>query len=103
MKCGEIELGKGGSGSDMVACECVGDSELNLFQVRRLRCLLSSKDTILRLFGRAVIKEGEKWRLHPLIHTVLGLDLAQDIGSIESGAEAPRLSWSSEYLRPEIW
>ena len=60
MKCGEIELGKGRSGSDKVAFECVGDGELNLFQVRRLRCLLSSKDKILRLFGRAVIKEGAK-------------------------------------------
>ena len=84
MKCGEIELGKGGSGSDMVACECVGDSELNLFQVRRLRCLLSSKDTILRLFGRAVIKEGANWRCHPLIHTIGPKDRSTECGTCPS-------------------
>jgi hypothetical protein len=36
------------------------EARLDLFQVRRLRWLLSSKDTILRLFGRAVKKEGAK-------------------------------------------
>jgi hypothetical protein len=50
----QIELGKGRSGSDMVACECVGDGELNLFQVRRWRWFLSRKDTILRRFERAI-------------------------------------------------
>jgi hypothetical protein len=59
MKYREIELGKGRSGSGMVACECAGDGELNLFQVRRWRWLLSSKDTILGQFGRAVVKGGK--------------------------------------------
>jgi len=40
---------------------------------------MSSKGTILRLFGRAVKKEAAKWRLHPLIHTLLKFNLAQDI------------------------
>jgi len=31
-----------------------------------------------------------KFRLHPLIHTRLQFTLVQDIGSIESGAEAPQ-------------
>jgi hypothetical protein len=31
----------------------------------------------------------QKERLHPLIHTLLKFNLAQDIESIKSGAEAP--------------
>jgi hypothetical protein len=44
--------------------------------------LLSSKSIILRLFGRVVKRERANWRLHPLIHTFLKFNLAQDIVGI---------------------
>ena len=41
--------------------------------------------------------EGANCGLHPLIHTLLKFNLAQDIESIESRAEAPQCSLKSEH------
>ena len=41
--------------------------------------MLSSESEILRLLGRVVKRERAKWRLHPLIHTLLEINLAQYI------------------------
>ena len=40
---------------------------------------------------------GANCGLHPLIHTLLELNLAQDVESIRSGAEAPSKSTSSVF------
>jgi hypothetical protein len=41
---------------------------------------VSSESTILRVFGQVAKREGPNCELHPLIHTLLGLDLAQNVG-----------------------
>jgi len=38
----------------------------------------------------------EDFRLHPLIHTLVEITLAQDIESIRSGTEAPHGSFRNE-------
>jgi hypothetical protein len=45
------------------------------------------KPTIQGLIGWLKM-EGAKCKLHPLIHTLLDFNLAQDVASIKSGAEA---------------
>jgi hypothetical protein len=37
----------------------------------------------MRLLGQLAEKEGAKCRLHPLIHTLLEFNLAQNIGSLK--------------------
>ena len=45
---------------------------------------MSSARAILRLFGQ-VVKRGEaNCRLHPLIHTLLQLDLVRDVADIKN-------------------
>ena len=47
----------------------------------------------------AQAKRGKvKCRLHPLIHTLLKFNLAQDIENIKSGAEAPQCCWEMQNL-----
>jgi hypothetical protein len=42
---------------------------------------LSSQSAILRQFRRVLERKRAKWGLHPLIHTLLDFDVAQDIES----------------------
>ena len=42
--------------------------------------MVSSQSAILKLFERVVKRKRAEWRLHPLIHTLLKFDLAQNVG-----------------------
>ena len=84
----------------MIARECVGDGELNLFQIRRLRRLLSSERTILKQFGQVLERKRAKWGLHPLIHTLAPRNLTQDIGKKKAEKKTPHfLSLNQRYCR----
>ena len=66
--------------------------------------MVSSESTILRLFGWAK-REVAKWRLHPLIHTLLGFNLVIDVVGTKKRSQELRIflvlnqdivAWSQE-------
>ena len=53
---------------------------------------MSSARAILGLFGLILKRERAKWRLHPLIHTLLKFNLAQDMVYCQREEKKPLLT-----------